>query len=212
MDGLTDAPDALARIRDATRDAHDRLDGRLALDRRLRTRADYADLLADQLGLFDPLERVLAAADWTGTGIRMAERARTPLLEADLRDLGVDPDAVERSPVPAIRGRAEAFGCLYVLEGSRLGGRLILKDHGPRLGISEASAGRFLSAGAGGTVGWRSFRADFAAACADPGYLDAAVAAATRVFAAFEARLTRRIAPAPPPPGPGRPPPPAPAP
>jgi heme oxygenase len=187
-----DTPDAIELVRAATREAHDRLDRRLDLDRRLRSRADYAAFLADQLGLFDPLERVLAAADWTGTGIRMTERARTPLLQADLRDLGTDPDAVERSPVPEIRGVAEAFGCLYVLEGSRLGGRLILKDHGPRLGVGEGFAGRFFSAGASGADGWRSFRDAFSASCAGPAERDAAIAAAIRVFAAFEAWLTRR--------------------
>lgn len=56
-----------------------------------------------------------------------AARRRSPLIARDIKALG-ECAALDGVPSLDIATRSEAFGALYVLEGSCLGGRLILKD------------------------------------------------------------------------------------
>lgn len=73
---------------------------------------------------------------------------RTPLLEQDLADLGeVMPAAL---PL-ATRDDAAAWGTLYVVEGSRLGGVMLARSVAPNL------PSRYLAA-AHPSGGWRAIR------------------------------------------------------
>jgi heme oxygenase len=111
------------RLRTATADAH------AALDRQFQTfnlpsAPDYLRFLAANAAALVPLEQALETAgvrqivpDWEG-------RARSRAILDDLDRLGgsTRPLAVR----PAF-GRDRMLGALYVLEGSRLGARLLLK-------------------------------------------------------------------------------------
>ncbi len=118
----------MARLREETRPEHDAIEGVLDLMDNNLTLARYRRRLEQFHGCYAPLERRLQEiCDWTDHGVDLSRRRKTPLLESDLRALGVE--AVESLPVcqdlPKLIDAADGFGCLYVLEGSTLGGQFI---------------------------------------------------------------------------------------
>lgn len=130
----------------------------------IHTRADYQDWLGHFLGLYDPLQRSLATfPGWDSLGLSMSARDHTGCLVDDLVALGIDPRELPRASrerLPDLPTFAHALGAFYVIEGATLGGRLILRDLEPRIGVAIAGATRFFG-GRGETVGpmWQSFRA-----------------------------------------------------
>jgi heme oxygenase (biliverdin-IX-beta and delta-forming) len=156
------------RLREATAEAHRKLEAAMALTQRCADRASYGALLADLWGVYAPLEAELAALDWNGLGVELAQRAKTPWLCADLITLGLSSGGVAALPrasqLPSIQSPADGFGVLYVLEGASLGGQLILRQIKASLGLDEQSGARFFSS-YGAEVGerWRSFVAAMAA-------------------------------------------------
>ena len=135
--------------------------------------------LETSLGLLDPsldllryrwiLERFFGF--WAGwqplVAARLADpaftapRDRRPLLATDLAWLGLTQAALGTLATcqpPRLEDAAAALGSLYVLEGSTLGGRQILKTVAPRLGLGE-TAGAAYFAGYGAETGpmWRAF-------------------------------------------------------
>ncbi len=117
------------RLRAATADVHAALEAALDLGRALQTRDDLVEVLARFHGFFLPLEATLA--ERLGAEV-MTGRHRGPALEADLRSLGCPPAAIAALPVCADAGAlatpSDAWGALYVVEGARLGGRIIARD------------------------------------------------------------------------------------
>lgn len=139
------------RIRDRTRSEHDRSE-RVVEERFFGSdgidREDYEDLLWTMLGLHRPLDRrLLRAARRHLTTFRY--RPRAPRLENDLRVLGVDEDALAEPPVarpetlPSLQTVPEVLGCLYVVEGAELGGRVIWKRLTGSLAPSALAADAF---------------------------------------------------------------------
>ena len=176
-----------AALRALTQPLHDRVDaafGGFALDRA----ADYARFLAAHARALPAAEAVLAA-----TAALPAWRPRTPLLAADLAEL--DEPMPRALPFAADATPAGAWGVLYVVEGSRLGGTMLARQ------VSPSLPGRYLAA-AHGPGEWRALRAAIDAAAAagdDDGWLDAAAAGAGACFALYEraAALERVSAPGP---------------
>lgn len=128
----------LAALRDGTGDHHAAVERRLGLPDRIRSRGDLAAALAGLLAAWSPLERDLAAADWSGLPLDPRLGGATALLRADLVALGVAPDR----PVAGSSGLrfdtlARAVGGRYVLLGSALGGSVIAPEVERRLGLAE---------------------------------------------------------------------------
>jgi heme oxygenase len=91
----------------------------------------------------------------------LAPRRRLELLDADLRTLGLsksDIEALPTCPPPRLENAAEALGSLYVMEGSTLGGRRILRNVERCLGLSEHAGCQYF-AGYGAQTGpmWQAF-------------------------------------------------------
>jgi len=152
------------QLREGTALLHREIEAVLGLPGAIRTRDDYQDWLGRFLGLYDPVERLLATfSEWGSFSLLMSSRDHTGCVVGDLAALGIDPRELPRaSPalLPDLPTFAHALGALYVIEGATLGGRLILRDLEPRLGASIAGATRFFG-GRGEAVGpmWQSFRA-----------------------------------------------------
>jgi heme oxygenase len=72
------------------------------------------------------LSHLAALAPGSRAALNLASRARAPAIAAALCQLGL-PAATPVATL-AIASTAAALGALYVLEGSSLGGRLILRD------------------------------------------------------------------------------------
>jgi heme oxygenase len=101
--------------------------------------------------------------EWRCLGVDLARRNHSCCLSSDLLALGTDFSQVPRAPesiIPVLPTFAHALGAFYVLEGSVLGGRMILRDLEARVGQQFAGATHFLG-GRGEETGpmWKSFRA-----------------------------------------------------
>jgi heme oxygenase len=112
-------------LRQATTDHHNRLD--IAFGRLIRTGCTgyRAFLIASARALW-PLEEALAVAGADTILTDWSERSRSAALRHDLLELDVESPRPLRHPV--IDGDAFMLGALYVLEGSRLGARVLVRE------------------------------------------------------------------------------------
>ncbi|HEU4454809.1 MAG TPA: biliverdin-producing heme oxygenase [Longimicrobium sp.] len=153
----------LATLKERTQPHHERVEANLGVMDPGLTRDAYRVLLARFRGFHLPVERRLdALAAWEALGLRADERRKTSWLEADLRALGMDEDALARLPVcsalPALETVDHALGCLYVLEGATLGGAFISRHLARTLGIDAGSGGAFFASyGERRGPMWKSF-------------------------------------------------------
>ncbi len=151
----------LPRLKRETQSSHARLEQRVDIMNRVRTPSDYRTLLETFYGLYQPLESEIARsvdqiAPWLPD---IGNRLRTPSLKADLRVLGnLCPEALPLASVPALCSLSAIFGCLYVLEGSTLGGQIISRQIGSHLDFTPENGCSFF-AGHGAETGnmWRKF-------------------------------------------------------
>lgn len=139
------------QLRQSTSDAHAALDDLVGP---LRSRADYRRYLIGIAGFRLAVEPVLDsfalrsfAGRWRPTRIASA-------LREDLADLGMS--GVGFSDVtPRIGSVDEFLGCAYVLEGSALGARVLLK-RALELGLDADHGARHLAIQAGALDNWRN--------------------------------------------------------
>ncbi len=114
-----------SRLRAETAEAHARLEAATGFDIHRPGAATAIAMLEN----FHRVLTVLEPAMMALLPLRLRERSRLALLEADLIKLGRPPE--RRSTVFAPHwlphNEAQAFGALYVMEGSTLGGKLISK-------------------------------------------------------------------------------------
>lgn len=108
-------------------------------------------------------------------------RSRRPFLQRDMRLLGIDRGGV-RVRAPAFAGPAAAWGSLYVMEGSAVGGQLITRSLAGA-GLHPARGCAYFH-GWGDATGamWHEFRAVLEAQLAGPDALAQACDAACRTF------------------------------
>jgi len=165
-DGPPVAGSLLARLKSETSHLHSRIEQVVPLLRPELDRPAYRRYLERLLGYLRPIEAMLAgfAASWAEYGLDFEARRKTQLIEHDLLALGRSPEDLSALPLcadlPAARSLDEAWGCLYVLEGSTLGGQVLLRTLGPRLHLSRSDGLSFLS-GYGERTGatWKAFAA-----------------------------------------------------
>jgi heme oxygenase len=152
------------QLRTRTADLHKQTEVLLGLPGAVKTLPDYRDCLCRFLGLYLPLDRLLAAfGGWDTFGLALPSPSHSACLARDLAVLGIDPAGVTLAPpalLPHLPTFAHALGALYVLEGSTLGGRVILRDLEARIGAGIAGATQFFG-GRASTAGprWQTFKA-----------------------------------------------------
>jgi heme oxygenase (biliverdin-IX-beta and delta-forming) len=130
-----------SRLRTATAALHRSLETRLDLLSPHLSLERYQRLLRGFHGYYAAIEpRLVELARQTRATFGIV--ARTGHLEQDLLSLGVPPDAIAAAPrcaeLPALLDREHLAGCLYVLEGSRLGGRVIARFVEEHLGLTRS--------------------------------------------------------------------------
>jgi heme oxygenase (biliverdin-IX-beta and delta-forming) len=124
----------------------------------IRTTDDYAIILKMFYGYFQPIEKSIEQFLHTGILPDLAERRKASSLLEDLRQLGHATDNLPLcTELPSINDSATAFGALYVLEGSTLGGKHIAKMLAKNAAVPEGAT-RFFS-GYGEQTGsrWKAF-------------------------------------------------------
>jgi len=186
----------LARLRAETRSEHDAMEAVLDLTGTGLTRDGFRRILEQFYGYYRPLEEAVRALErWDGHGLDLDERRKTPLLELDLRALGVD--APDRLPlcrdIPLVDTPGAAFGCLYVMEGATLGGQVISRHIRQTLSVTLEGGGRFFH-GYGDRTGamWQGFRSALAAFATTQETQDLVATAAVQTFSTLRVWCERR--------------------
>jgi heme oxygenase len=128
-----------ARLRAATVELHHALEARLDLLSPHLSKERYRRLLVGLHGYYSAIEpRLVSLAKESRAPLGVL--VRSGLLERDLISLGLSHATVAEGPrcqeLPTLRVREHLAGCLYVLEGSRLGSKLIARAVERHLGIS----------------------------------------------------------------------------
>lgn len=184
-----------AMLKHGTAAEHEELERKLDFLLGPIERDRYEALLGRLYGFHAPVEASLAAISGGGLPADLADRRRAHLLADDLRHLGWDDGAIARLPaagdLPPLRSTAEALGCLYVLEGSTLGGRII-GDHLARsLGLRPGSGASYFRGRGDATVPmWVGFLRHLEGWGAGRGDGAEIVASARRTFQCLDRWLT----------------------
>lgn len=187
-----------AELRTGTRREHLAVEAAFALEARLSDRSSYSELLRALRGFYGPVEAALAGvAGWgrLSPPLEVASRGRAGLIDRDLAALGADGPASRggSSPGPVLASLADGLGCLYVLEGSALGGRLIARE--ARRALGEDLPLAFFSSAGRHDLGadWRALQAALDGFGAGHGRAArrAVLESARATFAALEAWLER---------------------
>lgn len=179
----------MARLRQATGPSHEAIEALLLLEDPALGLDRYGHILMGfELFLSDWEPRVTAALParlhpW------FTQRSRRPFLLDDLRSLGL---AVPRTTVPPDPGLvldslASAFGSMYVMEGSALGGQVIAGRLSKQLGLGPGDGAAYFN-GWGRRTGalWKEFRERLACEVGSPWTETAADAACTAAVRTFD--------------------------
>ena len=170
--GMDRAMSAAAALRALTQPLHDRVDAAFG-DMSLADGASYRRFLRAHALALPAAEAALASV-----GGLPLWRPRTPLLAADLGELG---EAVPPTlPLALPTGDAAGWGVFYVVEGSRLGGAMLARR------VASGLPRRYLAA-AHLSGEWRAQRAaiDVAAEVGGADWIERAVAGAEACFALY---------------------------
>jgi heme oxygenase (biliverdin-IX-beta and delta-forming) len=187
-----------ARLRRETASLHARVEAATGLPGSIHDLPGYVDLLRRLHRFHAAVEARLAdpcwAEDWAALGIELADHRRAHLLVQDLEEMQVrsQPDATTPAPEPGppledIADFPAALGCLYVTEGSSLGGRVI----GPaiRSVIGPVPTGFFQSDGRHHPSPWRTLTAALRRFGDGGGDASAVADGARAAFRAFELQV-----------------------
>ena len=176
----------LDRLRDETRHLHQALENDLPVMRPNLQLRDYRRLLARFYGFYMPVEGALARVAGLESSLPdWPQRRKLDSLAKDLKVLGFTSPEIAELPVcaqvPAIPSVEKALGCLYVLEGSTLGGQIIGRHLEAALHIGHDNGASFFCS-YGVRVGpmWRTFQE--ALRSREPAYHEPMIEAASQTF------------------------------
>jgi heme oxygenase len=168
-------------LRRATADAHARIDALLSAG--LADRRAYAAYLRGMQRFLRESEATLDADGALASIARGREH-----LDSDLRMLGIEPlPAPHAGGIAAMSALPEALGWQYVVAGSALGARFLLRE-ARALGLDGARGAAFLHHHAAGDD-WAAFLARLEQAPLSPDDLPQMCAAARHAFAAAHAAM-----------------------
>jgi heme oxygenase len=156
-------PDIMTALRAGTSEQHSAIERIMPFFKSDFSLEAYIRVLKAFLGFFEPVERELrSVATRDSFGFDIDQRQRTNLLKMDLLALGITHADMELIPrcdrLPRLENVDDGLGCLYVLEGSTLGGQLIAREVQTRFGVEEKTGSGFFQ-GYGSQTGakWREF-------------------------------------------------------
>ena len=165
-----------------TSEAHRRVDEKIGSFDSARS---YGRYLIGLYGFRHPIEQALANVQWPEVLEGWRPTCVSGDIRADLHALGLEPatDAAMHDGFPT---NSSLFGCLYVLEGSAFGARVLLR-RAHALGLTTSGASHLVALAA--STGWARF---VAALEATPDLdIDIATSAAVETFAAAETAFAR---------------------
>jgi heme oxygenase (biliverdin-IX-beta and delta-forming) len=184
----------LEDIRDKTSKNHARLEQTsllLPIGNKTITKETYIEILKKFYGYFHPLEQLVDNFPQIHTFLPdYTARRKANLIYQDLMRVT---SANSQLPVelcedlPAVTNPSQAFGCLYVMEGSTLGGKMIAKILKDVLHIDPDAGASFFN-GYGKETGskWKSFQQGLVNFSSVTSTNQEIIEAANETFAKFE--------------------------
>lgn len=147
----------LQRLKEETRVQHEEVEAAVDVMNQMFDIADYRRLISKFWSFYAAYEPELPLQALSDAGFDYSERIKLPLLESDARVLGLEFQDVAL-PLPDLSSVATAFGSLYVIEGSTLGGQVISRHLKQHLGLTPENGGAFYF-GYGQATGpmWKAF-------------------------------------------------------
>lgn len=128
------------KIKEATKEAHQQLEKQVVLKlKAIRSDADYADVLKHFYAYFNAVEKAIAPYITADVLPDYAQRRNSSYLKSDIVELGQTATNLPETVAPRIENVQQALGALYVMEGSIMGGSIIvqmLAKHGVEQGTS----------------------------------------------------------------------------
>jgi heme oxygenase (biliverdin-IX-beta and delta-forming) len=127
-------------IKEATKQAHQELEKKVVLKlKAIRSDADYADLLKHFYAYFNKVEKAIAPFITSELLSDYAERRNSSYIKKDIEELGSNINELPEANAPVVTNTLQALGALYVMEGSIMGGSIIvqmLAKYGITKGVS----------------------------------------------------------------------------
>jgi len=115
-------------IKEATMPAHQKLEKEVILKlKAIRSDEDYAALLKNFNDYFNALENAISPYITHEVLSDYSQRRNSAYIKQDIAELGGDPAAAESIEVPEIKDALDAMAALYVMEGSIMGGKIIVQ-------------------------------------------------------------------------------------
>ena len=184
-------------LKQRTGDFHDALETKLRVLLSDGISLDqYAAVQKKFYCFYCPIEtQLLSIRGWDDPEFALQDRLKVPLLVSDLAALAVDFGEIARWPfcdrLPRLETIPEALGCLYVLEGATLGGKLITRHLKRVLPLDESRGCSFFNS-YGDDVGrmWSSFLGILARHCERHGDAEVVVQSACQTFASLDRWLS----------------------
>lgn len=172
-------------LKESTKEAHLSLEKKVVQKMKaIRSDADYADFLKHFYAYFDQVEQAIAPYITADILPDHAERRNSLYLKQDILELGADVQDLPAAQAPQINQTIAALGALYVMEGSIMGGPIIVK----MLEKSGITKGVSFFSGYGEATGnmWGKFVAILNAHAQSPEDEQLAIDAANATFSNFE--------------------------
>lgn len=183
----------LHELKQTTAPDHQRLEVLSCIHESLRSLPEYRALLSKMFAIYVALETRLQQVTELPRHLHdLSERWKLAKLVSDLRSLAIPVQTVTYCPdVPALVSVPEALGCMYVLEGSTLGGQILSREILIHLNLTPEAGCAFFSS-YGQSVGpmWRRFTKsleDYVEA--NPGHRQAILESAVATFQFFSRHL-----------------------
>ena len=177
-----------SQLKQVTAELHEHVERVLNLQERLSDKPSYARVLRKLLVIHERVENAVKQVDWSDVEIDLSARTKkTVWLASDLDALG-HPQSQSSDDKPSLDmpSVGAGLGCLYVIEGSTLGGRVIYGHLTKTLGIDMSNGGRFFYGYGPSTMPmWSQFLASLNEVEPGSNVRNDAVAAAQRTFQFF---------------------------
>ena len=147
----------MQKLKESTRPQHEAVEGSVDVMSKLFSLEDYKLMIAKFRSFYSGYEPTLPYADLKAAGFDYDERRKLPSLDADAQALGLE-GGEAFTALPDVSSLARAFGSIYVIEGSTLGGQVISRHLKEHLGLTPENGGAFF-ASYGSQVGsmWKQF-------------------------------------------------------
>jgi len=170
-------------LKERTAEAHRRVDEQIGSFDNARS---YGRYLTGLHGFRHPIEQAFARVEWPKVLGEWRPTCVSSAIQADLNALGLAP-ATNPARHSGFDTSSSLFGCLYVLEGSGFGAKILLK-RAHALGLTDTFGASHLAAQAS-SGGWGAFAS--ALETTPDLDMDIAASAAVETFAAAEAAFAR---------------------